>query len=580
MEISLVFRKLRWKNFLSTGNDWTEIDFTSVKTTLVIGDNGSGKSTMLDALCYALYGKPFRKINIPQLMNAINSKNMLVEIEFDAGHDSYVVRRGLKPNIFEVQKNAVLVNQEAANKDYQDILTKYILKMNMKAFCQVVILGSASFVPFMQLSAGHRREILEDLLDIQIFTVMNLLLKDKIASNSKDILEIDYKLDLVNEKIRMQEEHREKMLSNSQELINDIEENIARTQRDIDSEEKIVLEKREVLSALIEASEGYDEARSKLSENHKLYTQLYTKKEKLDDELLFFRDHDNCPICKQIIEDSFRLKMIEDKTTTINALNSAISTIEKKNDKQEKKISALKSVLDKISSINVDINIRNNKIKAHKSSILDLKKQIDKISKKNEAYIVEDNSTKNLENELNRIIELKKKLFETKEIHKIASNILKDSGIKSKIIKQYIPIINKLINKYLSSMDFFVQFELDENFNETIKSRFRDTFSYASFSEGEKSKIDLALLFTWRTIARLRNSASTNILILDEVFDGSLDSNTEEELLKILLELSNDSHVMVISHRTDRLLDKFDRILKFEKKSNFSKMITEEKENA
>lgn len=578
--MALSFNWIRWRNFLSTGNDWTEIGFDKSQSTLIIGQNGSGKSTLLDALCYVLYGKPFRKINIPQLPNTINGKGMCVEVEFLSGRDKFLVRRGLKPNIFEVEKNGVLVNQDAANKDYQDVLTKYILKMNMKAFCQVVILGSASFVPFMQLPAGHRRDILEDLLDIQIFTTMNLLLKERVAENSKELIEIDYKLEMVKEKIRLHEEHKEKMLSSSQDIIDDLEESIKKTERDILSEEKILEEKRTALSALITQTADYDRLTKKMSEFHRLHSQIAEKVNGHESMKKFFVDHDNCPTCKQMISDAFRKESIDSRDTSISELKDAMGQLVTREEDMRTKIAAMKSVLDTISSMNVDINIRTGKIKSHQSAIAGYRSQIAKIAKKNEVISVDDTASKGYEDELEKISNTKRELFDTKELYKVATAILKDSGIKSKIIKQYVPVINKLINKYLAAMDFFVQFELDENFNETIKSRFRDAFSYASFSEGEKSKIDLALLFTWRTIARLRNSASTNILILDEVFDGSLDAGSSEELLKILIELSNDSNIIVISHRTDQLLDKFDRVIKFEKKSNFSRMSTEEREEA
>ena len=572
-KLGLLFKRLRWKNFLSTGNDWTEIDFTVVRTTLIVGSNGSGKSTMLDALCYALYGKPFRKINIPQLVNSINGKHLLVEVEFSTGGDDYVVRRGLKPNIFEVEKNGSLINQDASNRDYQDVLTKYVLKMNMKAFCQVVILGSASFVPFMQLSAGHRREILEDLLDIQIFTVMNLLLRDLIAENAKQIMEIDYEIDIIHEKIRLNDEHRTMMTTSTNELIEDVDSNIQRLQKLIGIDQKVIEEKTSKILELKNLHVDHRSAQKKLEEILKLENQVSAKIERTNVDLQFFHDHDNCPVCKQNIDREFKQTIMDDRKATLDALTDAIKQISTKKSDSQSRVESFKKLNDAIMNLEMETNILKNKVRGNERSIEEYRKQIEKISKKSEEIVEDDGRTKRLEDELLRLSDGKKKLFEEREVHKVASAILKDTGIKAKIIKQYIPIINKLINKYLSSMDFFVQFELDENFNETIKSRYRDAFSYASFSEGEKSKIDLALLFTWRTVAKIRNSTSSNLLILDEVFDGSIDSDTEEQLLQILSELSSDSNIFIISHRTDKLLDKFDRLIKFDKKSNFSMIV-------
>jgi DNA repair exonuclease SbcCD ATPase subunit len=402
-------------------------------------------------------------------------------------------------------------------------------------------------------------------------------LKDKVATNAKEILEVDYKLDLAKEKIRMHEEHVEKLLSNSQEVIDELQEKIAKYELDIAKEEKIVEEKRNSLSALIEQTTDYDKLNTKLGAIVKIEHQMHDRIERLTNEASFFENHDNCPTCKQIIDEAFKTSAIAEKNSAIDEVNNGLLAIDSKAKLLEQQIAGMKVVMEQVSSINMDINIKTNKMKSIKTSVSDLREQISKINRKSEAYTNDDQALKALENELEEISEDKKELFEVKEVHKVVSSILKDTGIKAKIIKQYVPIINKLINKYLAAMDFFVQFELDENFNETIKSRFRDAFSYSSFSEGEKSKIDLALLFTWRTIARLRNSASTNILILDEVFDGSLDAGSSEELLKILIELSNDSNVLVISHRTDQLLDKFDRVIRFEKKANFSRMAIEER---
>lgn len=574
MILGLNFKYARWKNFLSTGNDWTQIDFDGAQTTLVIGENGSGKSTVLDVLCFGLFNKAFRKITKPQLLNSLNNKGLLTEISFTSGKDEFLVRRGMKPNIFEIEKNGEILNQDAAARDYQEVLEKYIIKMNYKAFCQVVILGSASFVPFMQLPAAHRREIIEDLLDIQIFTTMNLLLKDKISDNSRDLLDIDYKFELNNEKVKMHEEHMRSMLTDSQDTIREHTEKIESYQVDYDRELAIIDEKRVEQSRLISSTTNHDRLVKKMAEMHSLKHQLNDKINRLNEETTFFRIHDNCPTCKQLIGVQFKNDSIQSRELQVEETTDAVEKIASMYQNTEEQVHSLKLILNSISDINLDINIRTNKVKSIERAIEDLNVQISKINKKSTEYTSDNKTLKALESELNKIAEDKKELFNTREIHRAATSILKDNGIKAKLIKQYIPVINKLINKYLASMDFFVQFELDENFNETIKSRFRDVFSYSSFSEGEKSKIDLALLFTWRTVSKIRNSASTNILILDEVFDGSLDNGSSEELLKILIELSNDSNIVVISHKTDQLLDKFDRVIRFEKKQNFSAIAT------
>lgn len=568
--MSLNFTRAAWKNFLSTGNDWTEINLSDNRTTLIIGENGAGKSTILDAICYALYNKAFRKINKPQLINAVNQKNCVVEIGFSTGRDEYLIRRGMKPNIFEIEKNGELVNQDAANRDYQDILEKYILKMSYKSFCQVVILGSASFVPFMQLPTGQRREIIEDLLDIQIFTTMNMLLKDKINTNKSDILEVDYRIELTNEKVKMHEEHLKSLVENSTEIINDLKIKTGRLYKDIDNEEKIIEERSAQTNVSDETVTLLKAALFKRNEMHNLINKLDLKIERLDHDINFFGSHENCPTCQQIIDTSFRERSIAEKKLMLSTVIAGMDDLYLKVNDLQSAIDRHEESINRQKEANLDIKMRKEKIKSIQSNIDEIGVQIKRLEAKNVGLVGDNDKMKELETDMDRLTAEKSDLYELREIHKTSSIILKDEGIKSKIIKQYIPIINKLINKYLASMDFFVQFELDENFNESIKSRFRDEFSYSSFSEGEKAKIDLALLFAWRAIAKLRNSAATNIIILDEVFDGSLDSNSSDELLKILLEISNNSNIFVISHKTDVLLDKFDRIIRFEKRQNFS----------
>ena len=572
--MSITFHAVRYKNFLSTGNDFTELRLDDVSTTLVVGANGHGKSTFMDAICYALYNKAFRKVNKPQLLNSINNKNCVVEIEFSTGKDRYLVRRGMKPGIFEILKNGDMINQEAANRDYQEILEKYILKMTFKSFCQVVILGSASFVPFMQLPTGQRREIIEDLLDIQIFTTMNMLLKDKVNSNARELLEVDYRQDLASEKIKMQEDHLRSMLTNTQELIDGYREKIAKHEKEIESESRIIEEKRREQSALISQTGDYETLTRKMLEMSSIRSKLNDKVERINHDITFFHDHDNCPTCKQIIDSAFKEEVIQGRKAEVASVSEGIRTITERFVEVERQVEQMKSTLDRIVSINLDISMKTTKIKHIESSIRDLNEQIEQAKRKNQSYVGDNDALKKLEEELSQIAEEKRHLIEVREIHKLVATILKDNGIKARIIKQYVPIINKLINKYLAAMDFFVQFELDENFNETIKSRFRDVFSYASFSEGEKTRIDLALLFAWRAIAKRRNSASTNLLILDEVFDGSLDAQGSDDFLGIIQSVSGDGNIFVISHKTDAMKDKFDRIIEFEKKNNFSRIVS------
>lgn len=549
------------------------------QTTLVVGPNGHGKSTFMDAICYALYNKPFRKINKPQIINSINNKHCLVEIEFSTGKDEFLIRRGMKPNVFEIIKNGELINQEASNRDYQEILEKYILKLTYKSFCQVVILGSASFVPFMQLPTGQRREIIEDLLDIQIFTVMNMILKDKVSMNERNILEVDYRYDLACEKIKMQEDHIRSMATSSKDLIESFNEKIRNYQSDILTEETILDERRSELTALIEQTSGKDKLSKSLTDIGTIKGKFQDKIDRLNHEIHFFHDNDTCPTCRQNIDDTFRNGSIETKTGELKKIEEALSELVQKQKEAEASMDAMKLLVERMSNISVDINMRTSKVKNLEGTIQDLKEQIAKIEEKNSITISDNESIKKLEEERDDIAAEKKRLLELRDIYRISSTMLKDNGIKSKIIKQYIPVINKLINKYLAAMDFFVQFEIDETFNETIKSRFRDVFSYASFSEGEKTRIDLALLFAWRTIAKLRNSASTNLLILDEVFDGSLDATGSEDFLNILYSVTGEANIFVISHKTDQMKDKFDRVIEFEKRNNFSRIVNIE-ENA
>jgi DNA repair exonuclease SbcCD ATPase subunit len=565
----IYFNKIRWKNLLSTGNVFTEINLSSKDTTLIIGQNGAGKSTLLDALCFGLFGKPFRKITKPQLVNSITNKNCLIEIEFSIGSNQYKVVRGIKPNLFEVYQNGSLLNQSAEMKDYQEILEKQIIKVNQKSFCQVVILGSATFQPFMQLPGGQRREIIEDLLDLQIFTTMNALLKDKIQYNAEEINDILNEKKIIESKIEMTKEHLKEMQQNNDKLIEEKQSQLDDTNKQIVElyveHNKLIL-KTEELQSQVEDNESISKKINKLSQ---LRHQIQAKMAVLNEDVEFFNSHTSCPTCKQEIEEDFRNKSVAEKQDQIIEIEKGLTKLTKEYDAANKKLNKVMEIMTEIRSIEmnkIELSTNMNSLSTYCKM---LQKEIDSINKtkldESDNKINEyEESIKNIEKQYNDLVEDKYLLY-------AAGTLLKDTGIKAKIIKQYIPVINKLINKYLSAMDFFVSFELDENFNETIKSRYRDAFTYASFSEGEKQKIDLALLFTWRAVAKLRNSINTNLLIMDEVFDSSLDQNATDYLLNIINDVAKDNNIFIISHK-EHMNEKFTNVLKFVKHKNFSQI--------
>lgn len=568
----IVFKKIRFQNFLSYGNIFTEIELNRAKSTLIIGENGAGKSTMLDALSFGLYGKAFRKINKPQLINSITGKNTLVEVEFSVGNKEYMVRRGMKPNIFEIFENGKLIDQSSASRDYQQILEQNILKLNHKSFSQIIVLGSANFTPFMKLPAHARREVIEDLLDIQVFSVMNSLLKDKISNNRTDLLQAEHNVSLIESKIEMHKKHLEEMKRDNKELVDKKLVKIAEYEHQNKELEEFVEKKNIEFRDLLNKTKDTDIVSKKVVELEDIRKKAENRLKKANKEIEFYNASDVCSTCKQTIDEEFKTKVIEAKNKIVKELNDGLTKLEETYSKLSKKLGVLKEIREKSNKISNEIEDAKVKIAMNNRFIASLKQEIAELEKKFEKREVND-ITDQLFGELASANDNKQKLIEEQDVYNLASQLLKDGGIKTKIIKQYIPVMNKLINKYLAAMDFFIEFNLDENFEETIKSRHRDEFSYESFSEGEKLRIDLSLLFAWRAIAKLRNSAATNLLIMDEIFDSSLDAAGTEEFMKILGTLAQDTNIFIISHKTDQLFDKFDEVIRFNKVKNFSQMV-------
>lgn len=568
----IYFHNVRWQNFLSTGNVWTDIQLDRNPNTLIIGENGAGKSTVLDALCFGLFGKPFRKINIPQLVNSVNQKGMVVEVEFTIGTSKYKVVRGIKPAGFEIYKDDALLNQTASRREYQLYLEQNILKLNFNSFTQIVILGSSTFVPFMQLPAHSRREIIEDLLDIKIFTAMNLLLKEKLQTNKENITDIKYKLDLETEKLEVHKKYVDEIETKNRQRIDGLKLEIDKSQSSISRLELEIDSNNKKVSTLQESINDEETVHNKLNDILKLESKLEDKINKFKREIKFYRENDHCPTCTQDINVSIKTEKIDESETKINQITEALDKLQQELEKENERL------LD-ISEINKEIKEYLEKISDCNNQVSSLNKYITKIRNSIDTEVSDAGDIKE-ENkkiaEINKLIKgFEKKREEyvnEKELLDIASEMLKDKGIKTQIVRQYVPVMNKLVNKYLAAMEFFVSFELDENFEETIKSRHRDSFSYASFSEGEKMRIDLSLLLTWRAIAKMKNSTNTNLLILDEVFDASLDNNGCDEFLKLLNELGKDTNVFVISHKGDVLQDKFRSVIRFEKHKNFSRI--------
>jgi DNA repair exonuclease SbcCD ATPase subunit len=562
------FKYVRWRNFLSTGNNFTEIQLDRSSTTLIIGENGAGKSTILDALCFGLFGKPFRNINKPQLLNSINNGNCEVEVEFNIGKKEIKVVRGIKPNKFEIYINGKMYNQDANSRDYQKYLEQQILKLNYQSFTQVVILGSSTFIPFMQLKAKHRREVVEEILDIQIFSLMNLLVKQRMKTISEDIREMDYNIELNGEKISLQEKYISEMKQNKDKLIEEKTLLISSNEEEVftrnSENEKLNQQRGNWLTEIADK----DKTVTTMSKLNNLKSTLREKHKSHSGVVSFFENNEDCPTCQQHIDEVFKSGMIEDKMVEVNKFSSALEELEDKISEAKNRQSVINGIVEKIRENEVQVAKNNQSIVQLEKFNATLSTEVAQLADE-ELSKSDYDKLKRLNKKMTGFDEQRSKLREDQTYSDAVRNMLQDSGIKTKIIKQYLPIMNKLINTYLTSMEFYVNFTLDENFNETIKSRYRDEFTYASFSEGEKMRIDLALLFTWRAVAKMKNSTNTNLLILDEIFDSSLDGTGTDEFLKILNTLG-DENVFVISHKQDVLADKFRSTIRFEKIKNFS----------
>ena len=570
----IIFKKISWKNFLSTGDAPTTIFFDRTPTTLIIGENGSGKSTILDALTFGLFGRAFRSINKPQLVNTVNEKGLEVEIEFSIGKKKYLVRRGVKPNKFEIYYNDKLIDQLANNRDYQDYLEKVILKLNYKSFTQIVLLGNSSFEPFMQLKQSDRRTIVEDLLDIQIFSSMNGILRHKNVELKDDMGTLEIEKGLYKEKIKIQEDYIKRLQEDSESVISHKKKEIENFESNISTATVTLATLNSEVETLGEQLLNEGSAKKKSSEYEKVQNQIEYKLQREEKELNFYEKNSTCSQCKQDIDDVFKKERIIDISKKIDEKKDGLDKLYTEIDSLEKTLKQYREIGESIVEKNKELVIIQSKIGSLGDNIERVQKEINilKNNKKHDSSI--EKELKVLKENLEESLQDYSELCDRKKLHEYAHELLRDSGIKTKIIRQYVPIINKYVNKYLNELDFLINFSIDENFNETIQSQYRDEFSYASFSEGEKMRIDLALLFTWRMVAKLKNSVNTNLLILDEVFDSSLDAEGTDAFLKIINTLDADTNVFVISHKGEILFDKFISTIKFVKEKQFSRIET------
>lgn len=565
----IIFKSISWMNFLSTGSSPNTVLLDKSPTTLIIGRNGEGKSTILDALCFALFGKPFRNINKGQLVNSINQKNCMVEIKFSIGSAEYRIRRGIKPNIFEIYQNDVLMNQDSANRDYQKVLEQQILRLNYKTFTQVVILGSASFVPFMQLPSTQRREVIEDILDIRIFSTMNSLLKERVQATKEELVRVEAAIELAKSSVGSQQKIIENMLVSKAEHIDSIKKRIADNEADIATSAERITELQDEITALGELITDKKQVTHDNTVCESVHRKKLNKKIEMQDTIKFFQENDTCPSCEQGIPHTHKESILTKLTAEYDLTDDEVMTLDSVLVKLANRMEEIENTTLSIASLNSEITVLNAGISTLNSQNSKLLMEVED-TKQNVGNINEEKAKlKSLAETAMAHIDSKGELVDARAMQDIASTLLKDSGIKTAIIREYLPAMNKLINKYLAAMDFYVHFELDEAFNEVIKSRFRDEFTYASFSEGEKMRIDLAILFTWRQIAKMKNSVNTNLLLLDEIFDSSLDNSGTDYFLNVMNQFEK-SNVFVISHKGDQLFDKFRSVIKFEKKNDFS----------
>ena len=569
----IVFKSVEWSNFLSTGNSPNKVLLDRAPTTLIIGKNGEGKSTILDALCFSLFGKPFRNINKNQLINSINGKKCLVTVEFSISGRDYKVVRGIKPNLFEIYQDDELLNQDAASRDYQKILEQQILKLNYKTFTQVVILGSASFVPFMQLPSNQRREVIEDILDIRIFSTMNQLLKAKALETKDAIQHIEAVITQAKTKVEAQNTIIKTISEAKADSIRSIQAKVASSLAEIErtqSEVDVIV--REI-TTLKEQTKDKDKIKEDLEKANHLQQRLLQKVETCENHVGFFGEHDVCPSCDQDISEQYKQKIIKDLNEKVSEQNSKVDELNQALSKLQEKLSAINEVIQKITDKNIEFSTKNSSIALLNRQVAEAESDIKRIESDTTNLDEEKTKLKDLAKEALAKISEKTQLQEHRNLEEVASILLKDTGIKTAIIREYLPIMNKLINKYLAAMDAYIHFELDEAFNEIVKSRYRDEFTYASFSEGEKMRIDLAILFTWRQIAKMKNSVNTNLLILDEIFDSYLDTAGTDYFLNLMHQLGDKSNIFVISHKGDQLFDKFRSVIRFEKRSDFSVIV-------
>ena len=569
----IIFKKIRYKNFLSSGNQFTEINFQQHHTNLIIGTNGAGKSTMLDALTFVLFNKPFRKINKPQLINTTNERECLVEIEFDVNGREYLVRRGIKPNVFDIEVNGNLLHKEADDRANQRILEESILKVNYKSFTQIVILGSSTFVPFMQLTTSNRREVIEDLLDIRIFSAMNGLLKDKMREKKDQVKSLSLKKDTLKEKMTMQQEFIEELEDRGHA---NIDSNQAKIDKLLDEENSYMLSNEDLnyqMETLQEQLEGVTGAGDKLVKLNNLKGKISQKVSTITKEHKFFTENTVCPTCTQEIEEEFRVNRISDAQNKAKELKDGYDELEKTIEFEQERERQFNALSKEITKLTHGISQNNTRISLNQRQIRDLEHEIQTITSNLQNRNTEHEKLEEFRENLQKTIEYLSDKKQEIVHYDFAYSLLRDDGVKTKIIKKYLPFINQQVNRYLQMMDFYINFKLDGEFNETIESPIHENFSYSSFSEGEKMRVDLALLFTWREVARLKNSVNTNLLIMDEVFDSSLDGFGTEEFLKIIRYVIKDANIFVISHKTD-LHDKFESVIRFDKVKGFSRMVS------